>query len=215
MTHKEDKGEAPKVQRSPISEVTCSTQSLPIGELEIEIYEVDPSLVDEYVEEEPEPEPEPIGDYDNVDAYEAEVNLLDEYIGKLEKNDSEPIEPLVEFIEEINQAKDSLGIEKKIESSDQLGVVKSDLNPVTIEESEKVLSEGITIWVLTVKKFPDQSVKEHPQEVVKVLKDFNDNLPYHLSSLRNIPIPSRPSWDIYHIIDLVPVIFNNYFQKTL
>ena len=49
MTHKEDKGEAPKIQRSPISEVTCSTQSLSIGELEVEIYEADLSLVDEYV----------------------------------------------------------------------------------------------------------------------------------------------------------------------
>ena len=116
MTHKEDKGEAPKIQRSPISEVTCSTQSLSIGELEVEIYETEPNLVDEYVEE--ESQPELIEDYDNMDVYEVEVNLLDEYIGELEKNDSEPIEPLVECIEEIYQAKDSLGTEKEIESSD-------------------------------------------------------------------------------------------------
>ena len=99
----------------------------------------------------------------------------------------------------------------KMESSDQLEVIKSDQNPVTAEESDEVMSEGNNVWMLTD--------RIHPQEVRAILDEFigvfSDSCPKPNSPFWNISKPIPPNWDIHHTIDLVPVLFNSYFWKTL
>ena len=75
---------------------------------------------------------------------------------------------------------------------------KLGMNLINAKELEHELSEGAPIWVLSTREVQDPPLKEQPQEVTRVLEDFQDvfpeDLPNHLPPLR----------DIQHAIDLVP-----------
>ena len=192
---------------------------------DVEIYETGEELVvEEETAEETPIEPELTKESDEEMVYDVGENLIDEYIGELEENDSEPIEPLGNFI---NQVEDNLGDEEEVklidveksESSDLLEEFKADLNPVTAEESDERIYERNTVWMLTARKTQDPSPVEHPQEVRVTLDEFKevfpDSCPKPDSPFWSTPIPNLPHWDKPHAIDLVPVIFNYYFWKIL
>jgi len=65
-------------------------------------------------------------------------------------------------------------------------------------ELEKDINEGAPIWMVAAKETMDHTPVEHPQEVVQLLKDFEDVFPEDLPD--NLP----PLRDIQHAIDLVP-----------
>ena len=60
------------------------------------------------------------------------------------------------------------------------------------------MSEGTTIWMLVVKEVSDQSVKEYPQEVKRILSEFSDIF------LDDLPDQLPPLKNIQHAINLVP-----------
>ena len=62
---------------------------------------------------------------------------------------------------------------------------------IVIKEIDKEMSEGATVWVLTfLKEVSDQSVKEHPQEVKKILIEFSEGFP------EEVPVPDPPWQDL-------------------
>ena len=162
---------------------------------------------------EPEPEPQPIQEDCYVEVYQADPALVDEYKEQMENElepEPEPIEPLDNCPEELDQNKGELGDEKEFDSSDPLAVVKSDLSLETTGEPDVRMFEG----TLTNKEISDQ---EYPQEVRTILIEFTDICPESCPESKPIfrSTPSPPSWDIYRAIDLVPVIFESYFLRTL
>ena len=181
--HRISSSQVPSNKPTPIIPVICKEEIYePIEEPEVEIYEADPALVDEYERQ-----------------MESELEL-----------EPEPIKPLDNCPEELDQDKGDLGDEKELESSDPLAVIEPDLDLVTTGKSDGHMSKGDIVRVLTNEEMSDQ---EHPQEVVSVL--ILSDPPNHLPPLRNISIPSWPSWDVHHAFTLVPVIFESYVLRTL
>jgi len=72
------------------------------------------------------------------------------------------------------------------------------LNLIGARELEKDINEGAPIWMVAAKETMDHTPVEHPQEVVQLLKEFEDVFPEDLPD--NLP----PLRDIQHAIDLVP-----------
>jgi len=75
---------------------------------------------------------------------------------------------------------------------------KTGVNLITPKELEKEILEGAPIWILATKESHEPTNVEHPQEVVKTLKEFEDVFPEEL------PDQLPPLRDIQHAIDLVP-----------